>query len=67
MPSSLAGQTIADSGIRRVTGCTIIALESDGETLINPDPTMPLPDEAEMILIGSAEDESRFLAKFVKR
>jgi Trk K+ transport system NAD-binding subunit len=67
MPASLAGQTLAESGIRRTTGCTIIALESDGTTQINPDPTQPLPAGAEMILIGSAEDESRFLAKFLKR
>jgi Trk K+ transport system NAD-binding subunit len=67
MPASLAGKTIIETGVRRKTGCTIIALESDGETQINPDPTVPLPDEAEMILIGSAEDESRFLAKFMKR
>jgi len=32
-----------------------------------PDPTQPMPAGAEMILIGSADDESRFLAKFVKR
>jgi Trk K+ transport system NAD-binding subunit len=67
MPALLAGKTIAESGIRRTTGCTVIALESDGTTQINPDPTRPLPAEAELILIGSAEDESRFLGKFVKR
>jgi len=66
MPASLAGKTIAESGIRRTTGCTVIALDSDGTTQVNPDPTRPLPAEAEMILIGSAESESRFLGKFVK-
>ena len=66
MPASLVGKTIAESGIRRTTGCTIIALDSDGTTQVNPDPTRPLPAEAEMILIGSAEGESRFLGKFVK-
>ena len=66
MPASLVGKTIAESGIRRTTGCTVIALDSDGTTQVNPDPTRPLPAEAEMILIGSAESESRFLGKFVK-
>jgi Trk K+ transport system NAD-binding subunit len=66
MPASLAGKTIAESGIRRTTGCTVIALDSDGTTQANPDPTRPLPAEAEMILIGSAESESRFLGKYVK-
>ena len=67
MPASLAGKTIAESGIRRTTGCTVIALDSDGTTQINPDPTRPMSAGAEMILIGSAEDESRFLEEFVKR
>jgi Trk K+ transport system NAD-binding subunit len=66
MPVSLAGKTIADSGIRRTTGCTVIALDSDGTIQANPDPTRPLPAEAQMILIGSAKNESRFLGKFVK-
>jgi len=67
MPASLAGKTIAEAGIRRRTGCTVIALDSDGTTKINPDPTLPLPTGAEMIVIGSAEDESRFLRKFANR
>jgi Trk K+ transport system NAD-binding subunit len=66
MPASLAGKTIADSDIRGATGCTIIALDSDGTAQANPDPNRPLPAGAEMILIGSAECESRFLRKFVK-
>jgi len=65
MPACLAGKTMAESGIRRTTGCTVIAIDSDGTTTINPEPTLPLPDGAEMILIGSAKDESRFLRKFV--
>jgi len=67
MPATLAGTTIAESGIRRSTGCTIIGLDIDGATKINPDPTQPLPEGVEMILIGSAEDESRFLEKFANR
>jgi Trk K+ transport system NAD-binding subunit len=67
MPASLAGKTIGESGIRRTTGCTVIALDTDGTTEINPDPTRPLPAGGEMILIGSAEDETRFLEMFVNR
>jgi Trk K+ transport system NAD-binding subunit len=66
MPVTLAGKTIAESGIRRKTGCTIIALELNGTTQVNLDPARPLPAEAEMILIGSAEGESRFLRTFMK-
>jgi Trk K+ transport system NAD-binding subunit len=66
MPLSLAGKTIAESGIRRKTGCTIIALDSNGKLQVNPDPTRPLPAEAEMILIGSAKGESLFLRTFMR-
>jgi Trk K+ transport system NAD-binding subunit len=66
MPPSLVGRTIAESEIRRSTGCTVIALDLDGRTQVNPDPRGRLPANADMILIGSAEGESRFLAKYVK-
>jgi Trk K+ transport system NAD-binding subunit len=66
MPASLVGKTIAESGIRRSTGCTVIALDADGTTQVNPDPRGPLPANTDIILIGSAEGESRFLSKYVK-
>jgi Trk K+ transport system NAD-binding subunit len=65
VPPSLAGKAIAGSGIRRKTRCTVIAIEEAGTTRVNPDPTRPLSADAEMILIGSAEAESRFLRRFV--
>ena len=60
VPASLAGTTIADSSIRRKTGCTVIALTIDHTVLVNPDPSIPLQADAEMLLIGSAEGEERF-------
>lgn len=64
MPDSLAGRTMVEAGIRRRTGCTVVALEVDGKTEIAMDPTTPLPAEAEIILIGSQEGQSRFLRTF---
>lgn len=66
LPQSLAGKTIAESGIRNKTGCTVIAIDVGGETEISPNPLEPLPADAEMILIGSAKAEGRFLEMFVK-
>jgi Trk K+ transport system NAD-binding subunit len=66
MPASLAGKTVAESGIRRKTGCTIVALDSNGTVEVNPDPARTLQADAEMILIGSVEDESRFLKEYVR-
>ncbi|MHC4067777.1 MAG: potassium channel family protein [Planctomycetota bacterium] len=66
VPPSLAGKAIAESGIRRKTSCTIIAIEVAGKTRVNPEPTQLLPADAELILIGSAEGGSRFLSTFVR-
>ena len=65
MPSSLVGKTIANSAIRRNTGCTIIALNDNHEMQLNPDPNKPLPGAAEILLIGSSEGEKRFLDMYV--
>jgi len=65
MPGSLAGRTMVEAGIRRQTGCTVVALEFDGETDVTVDPNAPLPADAEIILIGGAEGQSRFLKTFV--
>lgn len=64
MPGSLAGRTMIDAGIRRKTGCTVVALELDGNTEVGPDPTRPLPADAEIIVIGDADGQSRFLQTF---
>ena len=65
MPSSLVGKTIANSAIRRNTGCTIIALNDNHEMQLNPDPNKPLPKAAEILLIGSSEGEKQFLDMYV--
>ena len=53
------------SGIRARTGCTVVSLETNGETQIPPDPRIPLPEGAAMVLIGTVEAEERFLALYV--
>ena len=64
MPQSLVGSTIAASEIRRATGCTVVALERDGETAVNPDPYELLAADAEIILIGTSAGEKRFHETF---
>jgi Trk K+ transport system NAD-binding subunit len=67
IPPSLAGRSLADSGIRAATGCSVVAIEQDGSTIINPAPDMPLPGgAAEFILIGSTVGERRFLERYGK-
>lgn len=64
VPPSLTGKTIAESEIRRHTACTIIALETKNERVVNPDPQMRIPAEARLLLVGTLEAEDKFLAKF---
>ena len=53
IPRSLVGKTIANSSIRKNTGCTVISV--NGTT---PDPNKPLSKTAEIVLIGSTEGKS---------
>ena len=65
IPASLVGKTIANSAIRRNTGCTVIAVNNNHEMQLNPDPNEPLPKSAEILLIGSSKGEKRFLDMYV--
>ena len=65
VPEDLVGESIAESGIRPRTGCTVVALETNGEIQIPPDPHIPLPAGAALVLIGSVEAEERFLELYV--
>lgn len=64
MPSAIAGETIAASGVRQETGCSIVALNVGGRMIINPDPMEPLPAGADLVLIGTSEAEQKFLKRF---
>lgn len=64
-PKSLVGKTLAQTDIRRTTGCTVVALNRNGETENNPDPHQPLPADAEMILIGTVEAQAEFFKRFM--
>ncbi len=65
IPASLVGKSLATSSIRRETGCTVIALANHDHMDINPDPTLLLPADIEMILIGSVEAENLFLKRYL--
>lgn len=59
-PEALAGKTLAETGVRRKTGCSVIALNEGKNFEVNPDPFRPLPADAEIVLIGSLEAEQKF-------
>jgi voltage-gated potassium channel len=64
IPRELAGKTLAGSGIRERTGCSVVAVEHGGVSEVNPDPGQPLPADGELILVGSPQAEHDFLERY---
>jgi Trk K+ transport system NAD-binding subunit len=60
IPDSLTGKTLAETQIRRNTGCNVIAVHIGDSFNINPDPKVKLKKNEELILIGTAEAEREF-------
>lgn len=60
VPDSLTGKTLAETQIRRKTGCNVIAVHFGESFNINPDPTEKLMKNEELILIGTVEAEREF-------
>ncbi len=60
VPASLIEKTLAEKQIRRKTGCNVIAICSNDSFNINPDPTVKLKKNEELILIGTAKAEKEF-------
>jgi K+/H+ antiporter YhaU regulatory subunit KhtT len=57
---TLVGKSLADSQIRKQTGCNIIAIYDQGKMHINPDPAFCFGENNELILIGTGEAEGQF-------
>jgi len=63
-PSALVGVSLRDSNLRRDTQCNVVAVRSGEDLSIPPNPTTPLQDGDELILIGAVEAERVFMAKY---
>ena len=64
LPPALAGRSLAESAVRQETGCSVIAVRRDGETVANPDVRAPLDAGSELVLMGDTEAERRFLSRY---
>ena len=64
MPAALAGQSLAQSGIRETTGCNVVAVVQGERFDVNPDVHQPLPTDADIIVIGDIASETRFFDKY---
>jgi K+/H+ antiporter YhaU regulatory subunit KhtT len=62
VPHKIAGKNFIESRIRQKTGCSVVAMKKDGSLLVGPDPKTLLTDDAELIIVGTAEAEVKFMA-----
>lgn len=63
-PPKLVGKTLGESRIREQTGCSLAAVKAGHSTRINPPPDYTFEPTNELILVGSADGETAFLAAF---
>jgi K+/H+ antiporter YhaU regulatory subunit KhtT len=67
VPRTLAGLTIRESSVREKSGCSIVALASDDDIKINPNPSTLIEEGQSIILIGNFDAETKFFEQFVDR
>lgn len=63
-PRELQGKRLADTDIRAATGCSVIAIGMGDHFDCNPDALHPLSAESDLVLVGDAEAESRFIERY---
>ncbi len=68
IPATLAGKRLGESGIRARTGLNVIAIQNQdaSEVLTNPDPSTVLPEDGEIVAIGSLEQRQAFVDEYGK-
>ncbi len=64
VPGELVGRTVAESGVRERTGCSVVAIDTEDGSEIGPHPSAVLPKGGEIVLIGTAESEQSFLQTY---
>jgi K+/H+ antiporter YhaU regulatory subunit KhtT len=64
IPAELAGKSLADANIRQRSRCTVIGIDYQDRTTTNPGPDTILPENGEIVLIGTPAGEAEFLALF---
>lgn len=63
-PDKLVGKSLIESQIRQESGCNVLSIKKDSQQFINPQPNLEIPDESELVLIGTTNDEKRFMEVF---
>lgn len=60
LPRTLAGLTVAETGIGSRTGLTVVGIETPERVLTDPDPEEILPERSTLHVIGTADQMERF-------
>ncbi len=60
-PDEFAGKTLIEAQIRKTTGCNVLSIKRNDEQIINPDPGYILSKDCELVLVGTTEDEAKFM------
>lgn len=58
---ALAGKTLLEASFRAATNCSVIGIDTDDQTMTGVGPETILPEQGEMVLIGTPEGETEFL------
>ncbi|MEN8199691.1 MAG: NAD-binding protein [Thermodesulfobacteriota bacterium] len=66
IPPDLRGKTLTESRIREKTGCNVMALKDESDFQTSPDPTIPLPQRGELVIVGSMEAERQFKEEYME-
>lgn len=64
VPKQLVGKTLQESAVGALSGVNVIALQRDGTIDPAPSPTLPLPPDSELLLVGTHEQRQRFARQF---
>jgi Trk K+ transport system NAD-binding subunit len=60
----LAGRTVGEANVRETTGCTVIAIERDDETVTDIGPDTRIDGEDELVVVGTDEGLREFENRF---
>lgn len=64
VPEALAGRSLGESGLRSLTGCTVLAIEEAGVTEAMPGPERLLPRQGRLLMTGTMAAVDRWFARF---
>lgn len=64
LPPALEGKSLQEARLRERTGCSVVAIRTEGTMEISPNPYLPLKSGSELIIIGTAESEKKLSEEF---